>query len=111
MRFVEGVTNVEYFRDVKPILERSCVACHTSKAEKPTSECEAAVDIVLTSKNGSNVEPDRHTPNNGLKVIKAEERDRPPEDKELKELLNDMNRRYRVMRERLEDESDTPDAA
>src|SRR5262249_32879882 len=29
------VKNVEYFRDVKPILERSCVACHTQKADKP----------------------------------------------------------------------------
>jgi hypothetical protein len=27
----DEIVNVEYFRDVKPILERSCVACHTSK--------------------------------------------------------------------------------
>ncbi len=26
-----GVVNVEYFRDVQPILQRSCVACHTEK--------------------------------------------------------------------------------
>lgn len=26
-----GVVNVEYLRDVKPILERSCAACHTAK--------------------------------------------------------------------------------
>ncbi|MBN9120190.1 MAG: hypothetical protein J0I06_13675 [Planctomycetes bacterium] len=31
LRFNEGVKNVEYFRDVKPILDRSCVACHTQK--------------------------------------------------------------------------------
>jgi hypothetical protein len=30
-----GVKSVEYCRDVKPILERSCVACHTSKGGKP----------------------------------------------------------------------------
>jgi hypothetical protein len=30
-----GLTNVEYFRDVKPIFQRSCVACHTKSAEKP----------------------------------------------------------------------------
>jgi hypothetical protein len=30
--FSAGVKNVEYFRDVKPILDRSCVACHTQKA-------------------------------------------------------------------------------
>src|SRR5205814_2210313 len=35
LRFVNGVKNVEYFRDVKPIFERSCVACHTKKAETP----------------------------------------------------------------------------
>src|SRR5262245_6475505 len=31
----EGVRSVEYFRDVKPILQRSCVACHTRAAKQP----------------------------------------------------------------------------
>src|SRR5581483_7245764 len=35
LRFEKGVKNVEYFRDIKPILDRSCVACHTQKADKP----------------------------------------------------------------------------
>ena len=36
LRYVDGgVVNVEYFRDIRPILERSCVACHTYKAEQP----------------------------------------------------------------------------
>ena len=26
---------MEFYRDVKPILDRSCVACHTIKSEKP----------------------------------------------------------------------------
>jgi hypothetical protein len=30
-----GVRSVEYFRDVWPILQKSCVACHTKKAAKP----------------------------------------------------------------------------
>lgn len=30
-----GVANVEYWRDVRPILDRSCVACHTRRADKP----------------------------------------------------------------------------
>jgi hypothetical protein len=34
LRFERGVKNVEYFRDVKPIFERSCVACHTRKTGK-----------------------------------------------------------------------------
>jgi hypothetical protein len=35
LRFEKGIKNVEYFRDVKPILERSCIACHTQKWDKP----------------------------------------------------------------------------
>jgi hypothetical protein len=36
VRFVDsGVHNVEYWRDVRPILERSCVACHTKKSQAP----------------------------------------------------------------------------
>jgi Hydrazine synthase alpha subunit middle domain len=36
LRFAkDAVINVEFFRDVKPILERSCVACHTGKKDKP----------------------------------------------------------------------------
>jgi hypothetical protein len=31
LHLAKGVTNVEYFRDVQPILRRSCVACHTVK--------------------------------------------------------------------------------
>ncbi|MCV5968456.1 hypothetical protein, partial [Lactococcus petauri] len=31
LRQVAGVKNVEYHRDVKPILQKSCVACHTAK--------------------------------------------------------------------------------
>lgn len=31
LRKHEGPLNVEYIRDVKPILQRSCVVCHTSK--------------------------------------------------------------------------------
>jgi hypothetical protein len=30
----QGPVNVEYHRDIKPILERSCVACHTSRGGK-----------------------------------------------------------------------------
>jgi hypothetical protein len=35
IRFERGVKDVEYHHDVKPILARSCVACHTRKVEKP----------------------------------------------------------------------------
>lgn len=35
LRFVKRVLHVEYHRDIKPILERSCVACHTKASDKP----------------------------------------------------------------------------
>jgi hypothetical protein len=35
LRFAKDVKTVEYHRDIKPIFARSCVACHSSKAEKP----------------------------------------------------------------------------
>ena len=35
LRFEKTVKNVEYYRDVKPILDRSCAACHTQKWKKP----------------------------------------------------------------------------
>src|SRR5581483_6772256 len=35
LRFGKGVTTVEYHRDVEPILQRSCVACHTKRAAEP----------------------------------------------------------------------------
>ena len=34
LRFARGVHNVEYFRDVQPILERSCAVCHTARDGK-----------------------------------------------------------------------------
>jgi hydrazine synthase alpha subunit-like protein len=35
LRFANGPLTVEYHRDVKPILERSCVACHTQNWAQP----------------------------------------------------------------------------
>lgn len=32
------VFNVEYYRDIKPIFERSCVACHTQKSDTPPAQ-------------------------------------------------------------------------
>jgi hypothetical protein len=38
LRYEKSVKNVEYFRDVKPILDRSCVACHTHKVQNPPAK-------------------------------------------------------------------------
>lgn len=48
LRFEKGVKNVEYYRDIKPILERSCVACHTQKIEKPAGNLVLDDDALMT---------------------------------------------------------------
>src|SRR5437879_2685337 len=35
VRYEKGPKNVEFYRDIKPILDRSCIACHTQKWDKP----------------------------------------------------------------------------
>jgi hypothetical protein len=49
---------------------------------------------------------------NGLRVVpQTDQGHQPTLDPELKATLDEMNRRYRVQRERNEAEDDTPDAA
>ena len=38
LRFEEGLQNVEFYRDIQPILQRSCVACHTQEAQEPPGQ-------------------------------------------------------------------------
>jgi hypothetical protein len=45
LRFAKGVLNVEYHRDIRPIFERSCVACHGGKSATP------AGNLVLDDNN------------------------------------------------------------
>lgn len=35
VRFDKSVKNVEYYRDIKPILDRTCAACHSQQANGP----------------------------------------------------------------------------
>lgn len=35
LRYVDGDLTVEYFRDIQPILKKSCVACHSKSATDP----------------------------------------------------------------------------
>src|SRR5262249_61491205 len=48
LRFVQGVKSVEFHRDIKPILERSCVACHTQKSDKPAGNLVLDDDQIIT---------------------------------------------------------------
>jgi hypothetical protein len=45
LRFEKRIKNVEYYRDIKPILDRSCTSCHTHKWEK------SAGNLVLDDDN------------------------------------------------------------
>jgi hypothetical protein len=38
LRFEDKVKDVEYHRDIRPIFERSCVACHSQKLDKPAGK-------------------------------------------------------------------------
>jgi hypothetical protein len=55
LRFAPSVKNVEYYRDVKPILDRSCVACHTQKWEKPAGNLVLDDDAQVNVPNGPRV--------------------------------------------------------
>jgi hypothetical protein len=35
LRFVKGILDVEFHRDIEPIFERSCIACHSGQSDKP----------------------------------------------------------------------------
>jgi hypothetical protein len=52
LRFTPGLLNVEYFRDVKPILDRSCVACHTQKRDKPAGNLVLDDDALVKGPDG-----------------------------------------------------------
>jgi hypothetical protein len=52
LRFEKGVKNVEYHRDIKPILDRSCVACHTQKWEKPAGNLVLDDDALVRGPDG-----------------------------------------------------------
>jgi hypothetical protein len=51
LRFEKGIKNVEYHRDIKPIFERSCVACHSARNDKSP-----AGDLVLDD-DGKDMQP------------------------------------------------------
>jgi hypothetical protein len=66
LRLEKGIKNVEYLRDVKPILDRSCVACHTQKWKKP------AGNLVLDDnrlEDYSGVYPQAKLPNHYFRLV------------------------------------------
>jgi hypothetical protein len=53
VRLEPSVKNVEYYRDVKPILAKSCVACHTGKSEQPAGNLVLDDDALVKTQNPS----------------------------------------------------------
>jgi hypothetical protein len=55
LRYEKGVKNVEYYRDIKPILDRSCVACHSQKSEQPPADLVLDDDKTVDLPNADDV--------------------------------------------------------
>ena len=53
LRFVNGPHDVEFLRDVKPILENSCVACHSKTQSEPAGGLVLDDDEVIDSVPGT----------------------------------------------------------
>jgi hypothetical protein len=91
--------------------ERSLHSKRTPKSEIPTPECVRAVEAILSMRIELE-SPDERIRAGGLRVVSnAEEHEPLTADPQMKAIFDDMKLRYRVMHERLENESDTPDAA
>jgi hypothetical protein len=56
LRYAAGVSNVEYHRDIAPILRRSCTACHTERhGAKPAGNLVLDDDEPIEVRNGPRV--------------------------------------------------------
>ncbi len=55
LRYAQGIKNVEYHRDVEPILKKSCAGCHDKSAANPPGELVLNDDSVMSIPNGPKV--------------------------------------------------------
>jgi hypothetical protein len=46
----KGIKDVEFYRDIKPILDRSCVACHTTRLNEPAGRLALDDDRPITDR-------------------------------------------------------------
>jgi len=91
--------------------ERSLYNKRTPKSELPTPECVRAVEAILLIQS-EHASPDERIRASDLRVVsKADDLQPLTTDPEMKAILDNMRRRYLMMHARLENESDTPDAA
>jgi hypothetical protein len=55
LRYEKGVKNIEFHRDIRPILERSCVACHSGKSGDPAGNLVLDDDRIVKLPNADDV--------------------------------------------------------
>jgi len=55
LRFEKSVKNVEFYRDVKPILDRSCIACHNQKSGSPPGKLVLDDDKIVSLPDADDV--------------------------------------------------------
>lgn len=55
LRFATAVHNVEFFRHIKPLLDRSCVACHSQTVKDPPAKLVLDDDKLMQAANGPRV--------------------------------------------------------
>jgi hypothetical protein len=92
-QFIQGL--LEHGLDLRPLLTK-----RSPKSEKPTPECEQAVEIVLAADDHGKADVDgRYTV---LRLVPSSggARTSPVPDPELKEILDDIRRRHLAGRER-----------
>jgi hypothetical protein len=91
--------------------ERSLHNKRTPKSEIPTPECVRAVEAILSMRSELESSDERIRAS-GLRIVSTAEEYQPlTADPEMKAILDDMKRRSQAIHERLESNSDTPDAA
>jgi hypothetical protein len=80
LRYAKGLLNVEYFRDIRPIFDRSCVACHSHKLQKPAGDLVLDDDAKGTLPAfGHDAGPDARVPMTYFRLVVGAERYKPRE--------------------------------
>ena len=102
-QFIQGL--LEHGLDLRPLQTK-----RTAKRDRPTGECEAAVEAILSANDGTGGEAERPAP---LRLVPSPDTGRKSftSDPELKRMLDEMRRRLPAGRDRSGRDSGGKDAA